>query len=460
VRLGDILGMVIQLQPALLVRHPRYLAVVTTRTGPESHFVLLLGIDCTSIDAASIGLVVPLWQSTRLELDGDGGILLECDGTVHVFKPVSVKAMWSAFQCLHRERSITICSQRSSAPYSFLHHYHSQISSSDLSRGQWHHSDSDDTAELRARPLHQFIERPLEQKGSEDRLRAGLREIMQSVDLAEVTSRDIRMALKQNLAPDDYLVEQYRGFVENEMLVILGQLDKPSQIFEYLYLGTEWNASNWDELNANNVKYILNMTKEVDNFYPSHFQYMKIPVSDHDSTELLKHWNRTFEFIKRAKECKAGVLVHCKKGISRSSSTVIAYAMKAYGWSLSCALEHVKRKRDCITPNPGFMRQLEVYDGMLAAKNSFLNGSHLLHKSNQPIPRGSRWRSRQPRITDPSVLFVALSDPTETKDENGGVRALVEVFEGSWIRRTSSVPCRIRAGPSRTCTLSACSSTG
>jgi protein phosphatase slingshot len=290
--------------------------------------------------------------------------------------------------------------------------------------------------------------------------------------------------LKQNLAPDDYLVEQYRGFVENEMLVILGQLDKPSQIFEYLYLGTEWNASNWDELNANkysislfnyrillidyriqlfnyrillinyrilsfSVKYILNMTKEVDNFYPSHFQYMKIPVSDHDSTELLKHWNRTFEFIKRAKsvffipppfnqkrklnrECKSGVLVHCKKGISRSSSTVIAYAMKAYGWSLSIALEHVKRKRDCITPNPGvliycpkkkksnqpnpgFMRQLEVYDGMLAAKNSFLNGSHLLHKSNQPIPRGSRWRSRQPRITDPSVLFVALSDPTETK---------------------------------------------
>lgn len=44
-------------------------------------------------------------------------------------------------------------------------------------------------------------------------------------------------------------------------------------------------------------------------------------------------------------------LVHCKKGISRSSSTVIAYAMKEYGWSLEHALAYVKKRRNCITPN-------------------------------------------------------------------------------------------------------------
>ena len=41
------------------------------------------------------------------------------------------------------------------------------------------------------------------------------------------------------------------------MLVILGQLDKPSRIFDYLYLGTEWNASNWEELRQN--KYGLSL---------------------------------------------------------------------------------------------------------------------------------------------------------------------------------------------------------
>lgn len=54
------------------------------------------------------------------------------------------------------------------------------------------------------------------------------------------------------------------------------------------------------------VGYILNMTKEVDNFYPNHFVYKKIWVSDEASTALLKHWQDTYEFIKRAKyvDCK------------------------------------------------------------------------------------------------------------------------------------------------------------
>jgi hypothetical protein len=35
------------------------------------------------------------------------------------------------------------------------------------------------------------------------------------------------------------------------MIVIMGQMDAASKIFDYLYLGTEWNASNWEELAAN-----------------------------------------------------------------------------------------------------------------------------------------------------------------------------------------------------------------
>jgi protein-tyrosine phosphatase len=62
---------------------------------------------------------------------------------------------------------------------------------------------------------------------------------------------------------------------------------------------------------------------------------------------------------------KSSVLVHCKKGISRSSSTVIAYVMKEYGWPLERALQHVKDKRNCITPNSGFMEQLATFHGVL-----------------------------------------------------------------------------------------------
>uniref|UniRef100_A0A183CSU4 DSPc domain-containing protein n=1 Tax=Globodera pallida TaxID=36090 RepID=A0A183CSU4_GLOPA len=74
-----------------------------------------------------------------------------------------------------------------------------------------------------------------------------------------------------------------------------------SKIFEYLYLGTEWNASNWEELKENGVQFILNVTKEVDNFFPDQFKYLKICVSDESTTELFMHWQRTYEFIREAK---------------------------------------------------------------------------------------------------------------------------------------------------------------
>lgn len=61
-------------------------------------------------------------------------------------------------------------------------------------------------------------------------------------------------------------------------------------------------------------------------------------------------------------------LVHCKMGVSRSASTVIAYAMKEYGWSLEKANNFVKQKRNIAQPNPAFMKQLAEYEGILDAR--------------------------------------------------------------------------------------------
>lgn len=61
------------------------------------------------------------------------------------------------------------------------------------------------------------------------------------------------------------------------------------------------------------------------------------------------------------------MLVHCKMGVSRSASVVIAYAMKAYNWDFKEAFEYVKQKRSCIKPNASFISQLETYQGILDA---------------------------------------------------------------------------------------------
>lgn len=61
-------------------------------------------------------------------------------------------------------------------------------------------------------------------------------------------------------------------------------------------------------------------------------------------------------------------------GVSRSASTVIAYAMKEYNWSLEKAYNFVKQKRSITRPNSGFMRQLAEYEGILDARYNSSRG--------------------------------------------------------------------------------------
>lgn len=69
-----------------------------------------------------------------------------------------------------------------------------------------------------------------------------------SVDLDEVTSKYIRSRLEKQLDMD---LGEFKSFIDQEMLVILGQMDAPTEIFEHVYLGSEWNASNLEELQKN-----------------------------------------------------------------------------------------------------------------------------------------------------------------------------------------------------------------
>jgi len=151
-------------------------------------------------------------------------------------------------------------------------------------------------------------------------------------------------------------------------------MDPASRIFDFLFLGSEWNASNLEELNSNGVTHILNVTREIDNFFPAVFKYLNIREWDVEETDLLKYWDETYNFIHGAQKMGGKVLVHCKMGISRSASTVCSFAMKYFGWSLTRALSHTKERRSIINPNSGFREQLQIYEGILEAsrqRNSF-----------------------------------------------------------------------------------------
>ncbi|KAL1443172.1 hypothetical protein MTO96_030422 [Rhipicephalus appendiculatus] len=244
----------------------------------------------------------------------------------------------------------------------WVQYYAERIQSDQSCLNEWHAMD--DLVSKRP-PTPDFDRsRPTQKEETEVLIRSKLKELMMSVDLDEVTSKFMRSRLEEEL---DMSLQQFKPFIDQEMLTILGQMDAATEILEYLYLGSEWNASNLEELKDKGVGHILNVTREIDNFYPGLFDYFNIRVYDDETTEMLKHWDKTYKYIAQAKEQGSKVLVHCKMGISRSASVVIAYVMKAYGWDLRQALDFVKTRRSCIKPNSGFLKQLETYQGILHA---------------------------------------------------------------------------------------------
>ena len=58
----------------------------------------------------------------------------------------------------------------------------------------------------------------------------------------------VREKLQESMDVD---MRQYKALINEEMLVVMRQMDSASKILSYLYLGSEWNASNLDELQEN-----------------------------------------------------------------------------------------------------------------------------------------------------------------------------------------------------------------
>ncbi|XP_052443803.1 protein phosphatase Slingshot homolog 2b isoform X2 [Carassius gibelio] len=422
----------------------RYMVVVSTNGRQDTEESVVLGMDFSPSDSScSIGMVLPLWSDTRIHLDGDGGFSVSTDNKIHVFKPVSVQAMWSALQSLHKACEVARCHSYfpGSLFLTWVSYYQSRVSSDQACINEW--NAMQDVESHRADSPVLFSEVPTERERTERLIKTRLREIMTQKDLENVTSKDIRTELEMQMVCN---LREFKEYIDNEMIVILGQMDRPTEIFEHVYLGSEWNASNLEELQNTGVQYILNVTREIDNFFPSLFEYHNIRVYDEEATDLLAYWNDTYKFISRAKKAGAKCLVHCKMGVSRSASTVIAYAMKEYGWDLEQAFEYVKERRAVTKPNPSFMRQLEEYQGILKAskqRHNKLWRSHSdsdLSEHHEPLCKATaaqslgRSNSRNQTFgqTSPSIQELYLQTLTPTSSSATEAKERTEPDTTSW----------------------------
>lgn len=89
---------------------------------------------------------------------------------------------------------------------------------------------------------------------------------------------------------------------------------------------------------------------------------LQISIEDDPNVNLMQYFDITFDFIHKARSQGQSVLVHCVAGVSRSPTVVCAYLMKLANLSASDALSLVKRKRNIVDPNIGFIAQLYQYE--------------------------------------------------------------------------------------------------
>uniref|UniRef100_A0A8B9KK85 protein-serine/threonine phosphatase n=1 Tax=Astyanax mexicanus TaxID=7994 RepID=A0A8B9KK85_ASTMX len=359
----------------------RYMVVVSTNGRQDTEESVVLGMDFNP---------------------SDSGFSVSTDNRIHVFKPVSVQAMWSALQSLHKACEVARCHNYfpGSLFLTWVSYYQSRVSSDQSHINEW--NAMQDVQSHRADSPVLFSDVPTERERTERLIKTRLREIMMQKDLENVTSKEIRTELEIHMVCN---LREFKEYIDNEMIVILGQMDSPTEIFEHVYLGSEWNASNLEELQNSGVQYILNVTREIDNFFPGLFEYHNIRVYDEEATDLLAYWNDTYKFISRAKKAGAKCLVHCKMGVSRSASTVIAYAMKEYGWDLEQAFEYVKERRAVTKPNPSFMRQLEEYQGILLASKQRHNKLWRSHSDSDLSEH------HEPLVKTPAAQTLGRSNP-------------------------------------------------
>ncbi|GET85755.1 dual specificity phosphatase-like protein [Leishmania tarentolae] len=175
--------------------------------------------------------------------------------------------------------------------------------------------------------------------------------------------------------------EAQHSFLEEETVCNAAQACPMSNITSLLAVGSWKDASNPELLKAHNIGYVLNVAKEL---IPTEEAKMIaenndivsewIPMSDSHTQDVSEHLIKAFRFIERARSGNSRVLVHCRRGISRSAAIIVAYLMASEHRSYEDALKFVTDRRSCVSLNLAFQERL----------SEFVPGSEFFHGPPAP----------------------------------------------------------------------------
>ena len=165
-----------------------------------------------------------------------------------------------------------------------------------------------------------------------------------------------------------YCVDCYLKKKENKYKADLAyhtELEFEEIIPQKLYLGNNEAAKNLELLKKNNITSILICGYFLSEFFPNEFIYKTLEFEDNEFEIITYSLVKGIDFIDKNK-C---VFVHCRKGVSRSSSVVISYLMYHFKKSFDEAYNFVLKKKSNIQPNDNFIKQLKEFEDTIKVCN-------------------------------------------------------------------------------------------
>ncbi len=142
---------------------------------------------------------------------------------------------------------------------------------------------------------------------------------------------------------------------------ILKETRSLTQVTQKVYLGDKEVANNFELLKKTGITHILVCGKNLQTNFPEEFEYLKLSLQDSAFDDISRHLESSMNFIREAKK----ILIHCNHGVSRSPSIVIAYLMANQDLTFEEAFNLVKKKREMVKPNSGFIKQLKEFESRL-----------------------------------------------------------------------------------------------
>lgn len=148
----------------------------------------------------------------------------------------------------------------------------------------------------------------------------------------------------------------------------------PTEILPDLWIGNRHDVNNTEFLKNNNIRCIINATKDLE-FNPNYVEcdMLRILVDDSKDSNAITENENLYEYIPKTVNHiheelakNRGVLVFCYAGKQRSASIVGAYLMKYGKMSKEKVVECIKSKRPkCFHPKINFYMALRKYEDEL-----------------------------------------------------------------------------------------------